>query len=645
MDAKDHPVISVLGDQRRFMVPIYQRQYSWREPRLAPFWDDVVAKAEEVVGGKPKFSHYMGALILAPGGDGFTIGSTPRVQVVDGQQRLTTFQLFLAALREVGERLGKPELSAMVHNYLYVPTMYGDKEADSKFRLVPTPEDKPVFHLIVEGGLEGVRAKHPTWFYQNGNLIKGSAPNAVRALDFFIGRIETYVRFGLLDDDEQPASAEDEGEEAPHHRLQALLQALLNHLKLVVITLSENDDAQVIFETLNSQAEPLLAMDLVRNNIFHRATSQGESVEALFEAKWRPFDEDRLFWKADSPRAKPKRPRIDHFLSHALTAQTGEETSLRELYAEYRAFTRPKGKPRFATVEEELDALVIYSPIYRTLETGGGDEVLNRLGSKLNLWEVSTAYPLVFRIAVANVDPDEKLKIYNLIYSYLVRRAICGLTPKGLNKTFARLIQSVMSDGVSVETIARAFSTQRSDTVRFPADREFRDAIRSKPVYEMIKRKERLADILWELECASRTKYSVYSSKPENMSVEHVLPQTWSTHWPLNGNKMIPADKVSGLDEDTLAEIRARDYALQTLGNLTLITVPGNTSASNKAFAEKKIWLKQSLLALNLSIIARDEWDEAAIVQRADELGSLAIMLWPAPPQHVESVETTQIGG
>src|SRR5215212_7432418 len=104
MDAKDHPVISVLGDQRRFVVPIFQRQYSWGTERLESFWDDVLAKAEEALEGKPKFSHYMGALILAPGGDGFIIGVTPRVQVVDGQQRLTTFQLFLAALREVGQR-------------------------------------------------------------------------------------------------------------------------------------------------------------------------------------------------------------------------------------------------------------------------------------------------------------------------------------------------------------------------------------------------------------------------------------------------------------------------------------------------------------------------------------------------------------
>lgn len=633
MDAKDHSVISVLGDQRRFVVPIYQRQYSWGEARLQPFWDDVVAKAEQALEGTPKFSHYMGALILAPGSDGFTIGATPQVQVVDGQQRLTTFQLFLVALREVGERLGAPQLTGHVHSYLYVPPMYGDTDGDARFRLMPTPEDRPVFRLIVEAGLKGVRAKHPEWFFQNGRVIKGPSPNAVRALAFFIDRIDTYARSGLVDDHDGPTSATDEAEDAPQRRLQALLAALLHHLKLVVITLHDGDDAQVIFETLNSQAEPLLAMDLVRNNIFHRASAQGENVEKLFEAKWRPFDQDREFWKADSPRAKPKRPRIDHFLSHVLTAQTGEETSLRELYAEYRAFARPKGKPRFDTVAAELDALAVYAPVYRTLEeVGGGEGGLARLGAKLNLWEVSTAYPMVFRIAVSDVDPLEKSLLYTLVYSYLVRRALCGLTPKNLNKTFARLVGAMIKDGTSVQTVAAVFASQRGDATRFPDDREFRDAIRTKPVYDLIRRKDRLADLLWDLECASRTKYTVQTPRPPDISIEHVLPQNWTAHWPLSDGRNAPADKFAGADEAMLAGIRARDAALQTFGNLTLITVPGNTNASNKAFSDKKPWLRESLLALNLAIFERETWDEVVIAERSDALADLAIVVWPAPP-------------
>ena len=630
MDAKDHPVISVLGDQRHFMVPIYQRHYSWGEARLGPFWDDVVAKAEEALEGRPRFSHYMGALILAPGGDGFTVGATPQVQVVDGQQRLTTFQLFLAALREVGDVLAVPGFGAVIGNYLHVSPMHGDTDADARFRLVPTPEDRPVFRLIVESGLKGVRARHPEWFFQNGGP-RSPSPNAVRALAFLVDRVAAYARHGLPDDDAGPAPASDEPADMPCRRLQALLEALLNHLKLVVITLSETDDAQVIFESLNSQSEPLLAMDLVRNNIFHRASAQGEAVEALFEAKWRPFDRDRAFWTADSPRAKPKRPRIDHFLSHALTAQTGEETSLRELYAEYRAFTRPKGRPRFATVEAELDALIVHAPTYRTLEVGGGDEVLARLGAKLNLWAVSTAYPLVFRIAASDAGPAEKARLYALIHSYLVRRALCGLTPKALNKTFARLTGAMIRDGVSVGTFAAMFAGQRGDTVRFPADAELRAAIRTKPAYDLIRRKDRIADMLWDLECASRGKHAVPRGRPADLSVEHILPQAWTAHWRLADGRTAPADKLTGADEAMLAGIHAREAALQTLGNLTLITVPGNGTASNKAFADKKNWLRESLLALNLAILEHDTWDEAAIARRAETLADLAVTVWPGP--------------
>ncbi len=201
MDAKDHPVISVLGNQRRFVVPIYQRQYQWGETRLQPFWEDVVAKADESLSGKPKFSHYMGALILAPGGDGFTIGATPRVQVVDGQQRLTTFQLFLAALREVSGQLGISELAPVINSYLYVPPMYGDTDANARFRLLPTPDDRVVFHLILEGGLAGIKSKQPDWFYKNGKLNKDAEPKpalAVQALCFFVDRIGTFGRFGLV---------------------------------------------------------------------------------------------------------------------------------------------------------------------------------------------------------------------------------------------------------------------------------------------------------------------------------------------------------------------------------------------------------------------------------------------------------------
>jgi hypothetical protein len=632
MDAKDHAVISVLGDQRRFMVPIFQRQYSWREPRLIPFWEDVLAKAEETLQGPPKFKHYMGALILAPGGQGYVVGETPRVLVIDGQQRLTTFQLFLAALREVGDELGRPEIRETVGNYLYNRPMSGDVDEDARFKLAPTPEDRAIFQQIVEGGWKAVRAALPKIFYQNGNLKTGQAPRAVTAFDFFVGRIRRYALYGPPDEEinllTPPADPD-----LRKARLSALLEALLNHLKLVVITLDESDDAQVIFETLNSRGEPLLAMDLVRNNIFHRADAQGEKAEQLFLKKWRPLD--GAFWKADAPRAKPKRPRIDHFLSHALTAMTGDEVSLRELYAEYRAFARPKGAPRFATVEEELDALLRYAPIYRALEgepelgADDPDADLIWIGRKLATWEVGTAYPLAFLVAGADIAAAEKAAIYRLIYAYLVRRAICGLTAQNLNKTFQRIVRHLLANGVSASAFAAALAEQTGPAVRFPDDAEVKTAVRTVPIYRNILRSDRLQDILWELELARRTKFNVATPRPPLMSVEHILPQSWTREWPLPDGRTAPPDRMTGADQAMLEAISARERLLHTLGNLTLITVPGNTVASNAAFDAKRQWLAQSLLALNLEVLERPAWNEAEIEARAANLGDLAIQVWP----------------
>ena len=336
-------------------------------------------------------------------------------------------------------------------------------------------------------------------------------------------------------------------------------------------------------------------MDLVRNNIFHRAESQGENAQVLFEEKWRLLDGP--FWKADSPRAKPRRPRIDHFLSHALTAQTGNEISVRELYGEYRAFIRPQGRPRFKTVEEELDALLKFAPIYKSLEDSDASSI-GRLGVKLQTWEVATAYPLVFAVAASDVDDLEKDTIYQLIYSYLVRRALCGLTPKSLNKTFPRIIFTLLKDGVSRDSFAKAFASQTGPAVRFPGDEEVRKAIAANPVYNWFLKKDRLTDILWELELKSRTKFSVSSPRPSFTSIEHILPQSWAASYPLLDERMAPADYVTGADESMLAAITSRNAFLHTLGNLTLITISGNSAASNSAFPEKKRWLQKSLLAL-----------------------------------------------
>ncbi len=624
----------VIQDSRRFTVPIYQRQFAWREDRLLPFWDDLVSKADELMEGPPKFQHYMGALILAPGADGYSVGRISSVQVVDGQQRLTTFQLFLAALRVVATEKGEDGIVKALDVYIFNDERSAQSNASlaDRLKLMPTPADRSIFRDLMTETFETVRLRHSQFFYKNGNIIKGYAPRALLAFLYFRDKITHYADWGSVDPDEdqwiEALLKDDPSDGLAGQRLQALADALLIQFKLVIITLEEGDDAQVIFETLNSRGEPLLAMDLVRNNIFHRAEAQGEAAEQLFDTRWKPFD--ALFWKEDAPRAKPKRPRIDHFLSHALTAQTGQETSLRELYAEYRAFARPKGKPRFETVGRELDALLQFNPVYEALEQGSGDPDVAWLGRKLATWEVATVYPLVFATATAAMAESDKKTIYQLIYSYIVRRAICGLTAKNMNKNFTRIVAMFHDRGASLETFRASFVGQVGPTVRFPDDAELTSAFLEQPIYETILRAERLIDIFWELEKAARSKFQVDDRRPDYLSIEHVLPQTWMAHWPLPDGRMVSATRVA-LDEEMSKAIRQRDAHRHRIGNLTLVTSPLNSSMQNQGFAKKRERLGNSLLALNSAIAESDEWDETSITARGEKLASLATSVWAYP--------------
>lgn len=624
MEAKDHLINDVLREGRRYMVPLYQRQYQWGSRRLGPFWEDVSAKADSILEGSARFQHYMGALILAPGGDGYAIGVTPRVQVVDGQQRLTTFQLMLAAIREVARDIGAEPIVRQVSDYVFNQTKSSDKDPTAKFKLSPTPADRDLFHDIIEADHAAITDKYRQYYFNNGKLRKGGAPAALLAYEFFIESVEAYARFGSADSEEQGAAQDATNDpETKAARVEALLQALLSGMKLVVITLDEGDDAQVIFETLNSQGQPLLAMDLVRNNIFHRAEAQGETAERLYAELWESFDAQ--WWRELSPRAKPKLPRIDHFLAHVLTSQTAQQTSMREIYAEYRAYARPKGKPRFPRVEDELRILTSFAPTYEVLEgRTSSKSILSWLGRKLAAWEMTTAYPVVLLAERPGVSDEDRESIARMIYAYIVRRGVCGLSTKSIYAVFHRVVAAFREGGTTAAVMAERLVAEKRDAYRFPDDKEFVYAIKNRPLYGQLG-PGRLADILWELELATRTAFAERLDPPAELSIEHVLPQAWGLGWPTLSGRGLTWESA---DE----EAEERNRALHRLSNLTLITGVLNSALSNGSFETKRSKLNEhSLLALNKEIVGYDKWDEGSMAQRGERLSELALTVWPYP--------------
>jgi hypothetical protein len=302
---------------------------------------------------------------------------------------------------------------------------------------------------------------------------------------------------------------------------------------------------------------------------------------------------------------------------------------MRELYAEYRAFARPKGKERFDSVASELAALTQFVAVYKALEGQQNDDPdLQWMGSKLAVWEVTTAYPAVFQIAISTAENTDRREMYEIIYSYIVRRAICLLGAKNLNNVFQKVVGSFLKKGVTLNILAESLLEQGGTAGLFPTDAELRGAILETAIYGRLNN-PRLGDILWELELTTRSAKMEDISRPAGLWVEHVMPQSWSENWPLPTGVELPHYSS---DPDEISLISRRQRLINTLGNLTLTTSGLNISLGNETFEAKREKLRRNtLLASNQEIIAKDGWTEVDIEARAAKLAEMAIARWPRP--------------
>jgi hypothetical protein len=219
------------------------------------------------------------------------------------------------------------------------------------------------------------------------------------------------------------------------------------------------------------------------------------------------------------------------------------------------------------------------------------------------------------------VAENQRQQVAELIYSYIVRRAICGLTMKNMNNIFQSLAAHFISEGVSVQSLQSFFGERKSDSVKFPTDKEFRAGILSGNAYS-IAPKPRLVDILWELELATKSKLSESVEQPEGLWVEHVLPQTWTDEWPFE-------DGSTGSPQNEDAPTLARNAMIHVMGNLTLLTSNLNKSVSNKSFSEKREkFAEHTGLFLNKWFAGQDRWNESEIRSRGEHLAELAVVRW-----------------
>lgn len=574
-----------------YAAPLFQRPYVWtKERNWTPLWEAVTSVAEQRLDGAPKLRpHFLGAVVLnqlpTP------TGGVPIRELIDGQQRLTTLQVLLAAVRDYAVDQGHDKLATafakLVDNDAPLAT-----ELRDEFKVWPTNADRIAFQAAV-------RPDSPP-------PASGSGSKILEAQAFFRSAVAAWV-------------GTDDGADL---RLRALYEALARGLHLVAIDLDEKDgdDPQLIFETLNALGTPLLPADLVKNYLFQQVAGDEAEALRLYNVHWRSYDEDQGFWRAEIRQGRTKKPRIDHFLRHYLALKTREDVRMDKLFPTFKAFD--KGSD--LSTADHLADFHAYGGVYRSFSGFSPDSPEGVFFDRLEALDTTTVYPLLLEAFTRLGDAHgERRQILTDIESYLVRRAVCRLTTKGYNRIFLEALDSI-ADDLSAGALRDYLLTREGDTARWPDDDEFRSAWLTTPLYRTLVRR-RLRMVLEAIETALRTPMTEDVSLPKKLTVEHVLPQQWHLHWPLSR---------IGTDDGRSRQERAddRDHALHTVGNLTLVTKKLNPSMSNGTWAKKRSALrKHSGLALNREIAEADEWNESVIADRSKALFEVARRVWPHP--------------
>lgn len=602
MKADKLTVEKIFNHPERLEAPLFQRPYVWSEDNnWDPLWESLRAVAEKRLKKTNGHPHFLGAVVLdqlkTP------TGKIPRRLIIDGQQRLTTLQLALAAARDLAKKQGLETYAEafrqLTDNYVPLSTDPADV-----FKVWPTNADRDIFSKVMKALAVDTVKKLGEETHKTDDLIPGAYLYFYNAFNEWLKSLTSYGSEEAID---------------------ALYSAIKDDLQVVVIDLEQSDDAQEIFETLNALGTPLLPADLVKNFLFHIAEFQHADIEKLYHQYWYTFDSEKVYWREEIRQGRLKRARLDLFLNHYLTFLTGDEVIISQMFKVYQQHVESSDGQ---AVTKHLEHFQCYADVYHSFDEF--PEVTREwvFFYRLGELDTSTAYPLlleVFRRYAGTEKRHELLQIILDVESYLVRRMICELTTKNYNKFFAKAVKTLREagDDFSPSSIRNLLLQETEDTTRWPNEDEFRESWMTIEFYRRIKR-SRGRMVLEALEAAAHTDKTEKIKFGEKLTVEHLLPVEWKSHWPLVIKEATPtAQEDAG---------KRRSSLLHTIGNLSLLTKELNPSVSNGPWNKKReAILKHSALNLNRDFLKMETWDEDQIEKRSKDLFELAVKIWPYP--------------
>jgi len=603
MKADPYDIKTVFGFERQLFAPLFQRPYVWKKKeQWEPLWQDIRKLAEELLAGKKDSRpHFLGAVVL----DQLrTDMDRPDARsIIDGQQRLISMQLLMEAVRDLchgREDVLRP--CRRLEKLIYNEDVNHDED---RFKVWPTNVDRAVFQAIMDTtSPDALRTRIK-------DACEGKRTQLAMAYEYFHRVIGEWLR---LDEDGGAT------------RCDSLVNAIRDKLRIVVIDMDEQDDAQTIFETLNARGTPLLPSDLVKNFLFQQAQEAQVDVERLHRQYWEQFDIEDSFWREEMRVGRYKRPRIDVYLRHYLSLKKGEEVPLGELFNEYRDFA---GKDINKGVEWLLKDFHRYARHFKRFFSLDERDREGIFFQRLQIMEMMTIFPFLLGLYETTKDKDQHLRILEDIESFLVRRMVCRLTTKGYYRLFLDLVAASSEAGYTQATVSEFLLKQSAESAKWPDDEEFRHAWLDEPIYEALRR-GRVRMVLRAIDAELHDKKTEDYYLKRSLTIEHIMPQLWEPFWPL--------PSMEGESGEAYAQRKQqRNRVIHTFGNLTLLTSSLNPLLSNGPFVEKKSTiLHHSAINLNRFLHDAEDWDEDRIAERGQSLFTVAARIWPYPGKQTQ---------
>lgn len=581
MTSQNPTLKSLFEGEKVYRVPLYQRLYVWNEAdQWGPLWEDIISIATDVAAGERVTPHFFGALVLKRS-DGVTPDESSVWRVIDGQQRLTTMQLVMAAVADELSRRGQtPRLVAQL------------KE------LIENPE-----HAWPSGRRYKMRHGGNNYNRFTDVMSADGDEDVIAAFGGAMAQCYLYFRRNArswLSD------------HAAENGADALTDTLRRQLQTVAIYLDPEEPEHLIFETLNARGASLTEWDKIRNYLFYRIE---DDQDGFFRKHLERFDEE--WWRAVSGRGQDARPRTDRFVDYWLESRLHRPVSRSRVFREFKDDVKSRSDERLITDIESLKSDAEY---YRRFESGsdGGDDFEVLFHERRRWMDLGSFWPFLLGLRRANLDRTAFHVVLSTLESWFVRRSIWRHQARGYPDRALELLRRVSSQTDSADVpgdIIDRLAEIDEPSGRWPTDDQVKEAVAEWWLPSHLRR------LLLEAVERHITPETAEKGVPKqgDLQIEHVMPVAWKRNkWPMG---------------DESAEAREeRDNRIQTLGNLTLVHEKVNPRIGNAAWNVKRGAIEEnSNLFLNRDLLKRapEEWDEEAIRKRGKWLAGVVCEIWP----------------